>query len=153
MAFTFEAANVDNLLEAADVEISVDEAAIFSESNWLGQPLAGSAPITVTNLGSVNVDVYLTADWRGAVGTNIRMATILANRLHALVEVGAEQPYDDTFENLVDVMIIEDLPLDKDNSQDVAITLSLEAGAELTNILQDVGVEFDLMFVAFAEAV
>jgi hypothetical protein len=123
MAFTFSQTNSNNQAGTYNLEISINpSSAIFNRVLEVGETIAET--IAVVNTGSVNAQVYLTADWGPALGTTDLDATLLANALEATVYISAtnpEQKYSGSLISLQNQLVISTFT----PTEEVAINISL----------------------------
>lgn len=153
MAFTFsseaEENNTGNSLETANVEITVDPTTPIINAEYFVGGNSASGVLDVSNAGDIDILYFVSADWQGSPGTNIRMATILANRLNASVMVSPDLSTLFTGK-LVD--LVDQPPAGRaldlaDPIERLLITLAL-AEEDATNLIQDVSILTDFVFVA-----
>ena len=151
MPFTFQALNENNTINDAEISLTLNPAAaIFTETDWVGGSTA-SDTINVTNdNATVAVNYFVSADWYAAAGDTVQNARLLAEKLE--VEVTADPlgtPAVLFTGKLAD--LIQQPPAGRTlaggANEDVEFTLTLPA-ADATDLVQGVGIEFDLVFVA-----
>lgn len=106
--------------------------------------------LTVDNNGTIDVLYYLSADWGKGEDTSSRMATILANRLMVTVTADPEgtkvELYTGTLTGLLDQPSAGRALSVENGSEDVLI--AIEVPAEATNIIQNLSIVVDFVFVA-----
>lgn len=156
MSFTFsseaEENNTGNSLQTADIEIVVSPTdAIITAQNFLGGD-SESGVLDVSNASDIDILYFVSADWQGSPGTNIRMATILANRLSASVVVSPDLGtlFTGKLVDLIDQpspapagrVLTTGNPVER-----LLITLALPEN-DATNLVQDISILTDFVFVA-----
>lgn len=109
--------------------------------------------LTVANEGTIDVLYYLSADWEKGGSTTSRMATILANRLIVTVTADPEETavelYTGTLAGLLDQPSSGRALTAENGSEDILIAIELPADA--TNIVQNLSIAVDFVFVAEEE--
>lgn len=153
MPFTFQALNEDNTVTNAEVTLVLDPTtAIFTESNWVGGSTATDT-INVENTGDVDVNYFVSADWYAPVGETPQNARLLAERLNITVTADPTgtpvQLYDGPLAGLIQQPDPAGRALAAAANEDVEFVLELPV-ADATDLIQGVGIEFDLVFVAVA---
>ncbi|MDO9534380.1 MAG: hypothetical protein Q7J85_03385 [Bacillota bacterium] len=153
MSFTFsseaEENNTGNSLQTADIEIVVSPTdAIITAQNFLGGD-SETGVLDVSNSSDIDVLYFVSADWQGSPGTNIRMATILANRLSASVVVSPDLAtlFTGKLVDLIDQPTAGRELTTGDPVERLLITLALPED-DATNLVQDISILTDFVFVA-----
>lgn len=152
MPFTFQGLNESNTVETAQLSLVLDPVTpVFAETNWFGGS-TDTQTINVENTSGVAVTYYVSADWYAAAGDTVQNTRLLAERL----EVGVVADPAGTPETLYDgklAGLIQHPPagraLADAANEDVEFILTLPA-ADATKLIQGMGVEFDLVFIAVA---
>ncbi|UNC91153.1 hypothetical protein [Candidatus Contubernalis alkaliaceticus] len=153
MPFTFtqEASpnNLNNSFDTANIDIVVSPTdSIINAVNFIGgQEDSGS--LEVSNNSDVDIFYFISADWRESPGTSIQMATILANRLTVSVVTSPddEEVFIGKLSQLINQPSGGQLLELADPVEGLTFTLAL-AEQDATNLVQDVGILTDFVFVA-----
>ena len=153
MPFTFQQLNENNAVTTADVSLVITpNTPIFAETNWVGGDTA-TGTLNVENDSGVDVTYYVSADWYAAAGGTVQDARLLAERLEITVTadpggVDEEQLYSGTLAGLIQQPVaVRALATGANEDVEFVLTLPLAAA---TDLIQDMGIEFDLVFVAVA---
>lgn len=151
MAFTFQALNEDNTINNAEISLTLTPTTpLFTESNWVG----GSTSSQVINVENDNTDVpinyFVSVDWYTAAGDSIQNARLLAEKLEVTVTADPTGTVDELFSGkLAD--LVQQPPAGRSlaagANEDVEIEITLSS-ADATDLIQGVGIEFDLVFIA-----
>lgn len=152
MPFTFtqEASptNIDNSFSTANIDIVVSPTvSIINAANMIGGQTA-SGVIDVSNNSDIDIFYFISADWRESPPTNIRMSTILTNRLTVSVVASPnEAVFIGKLVDLVDQPSSGRLLVTGDPIDILTFTLAL-AEEDATNLVQNVALLTDFIFVA-----
>ncbi len=153
MAFSIQELNPGNSIANAQLSLVLDPVTpIFTETNWIPGSTATQI-INVENTSGADVTYYVSIDWREAAGGTVQDAHLLAERLEVVVtaDPGGTDEEELYSGNLIG--LINQPPagraLTDGSSEDVEFTITLPV-AEGTNIVQGLGIEFDIVFVAVA---
>lgn len=149
MAFTYTASSTGYPLDTATVSISVSpESGVIIKENMLPGETA-TATITVTNDGDVDVNYFVTADWKAAEDTDTTpsLAALLAHNLDVSVNVGGENLFAGKLEDLIDEPSPDgrELTLATAN-EDVQFEFTLPE--DVGNAVQDIDLAIDFVVVA-----
>lgn len=150
--FTSETVLGGNITKTGGVSLAVTGNPLVLENMKPGD--SADTTLTVTNDGTIDVLYYLSADWAAGGSTTSPMATILANRL--MVTVTADPGEDTEVEFYTGTLagLLEQpatgraLTVDR-GSEDILIAIELPADA--TNIVQNLSIAVDFVFVAEEE--
>ena len=150
-SFTFTSETVlgGNTAKTGGVSLAVTGDPLVLENLKPGD--SADTTLTVTNDGTIDVLYYLSADWEKGDSTTSRMATILANRLMVTVTAEPEDDtavelYTGTLAGLLDQPSAGRALTAENGSEDILIAIELPADA--TNIVQNLGIAVDFVFVA-----
>ncbi|NLM39043.1 MAG: hypothetical protein GX205_03220 [Firmicutes bacterium] len=149
MAFSIQQLNTGNTLEDASLSLTLDPvAAIFTETDWVPGDSANSV-INVENTSGVDVNYFVSFDWRPVAGGTPQDAQLLAERLEVTVTADPGGTPTVLYTGPLGGLVSQPpagraLADAADEDVEFAISLPVDAG----NIVQGVGIEFDIVFVA-----
>ena len=141
--------NTGNITQTASVDITLSPTtAVINATNMKpGDSVTGV--INVSNIGTVDVYYFISADWTAGGSTQPSMAALLAHKLSVSVEAGspATSLYTGTLAGLVNQPASpgRQLTLSTGN-ENVTITITLPSNAG--SLYQNIEVSTDFVFVA-----
>ncbi len=151
--FTSETVLGGSTAETGGVSLSVTGDPLAIEDMKPGD--SADTTLTVANDGTIDVLYYLSADWGKGGSTTSRMATILANRLMVTVTADPEESavvfYTGSLAGLLDQPATGRALAAENGTEDILIAIELPADA--TNIVQNLSIAVDFVFVAEEEFV
>lgn len=154
MAFTFQALEGTNSVTTAEISITLTPtAAIFTESDWVGDSSATETINIKNDNEEIGVHYYVSADWYPANTVTPQDARLLAERLNIVVTADPEDDDELLYDGNLAGLIQQPgtgRSLAGDADEDVEFELSLPTAAA-TDLIQGIAIEFDLIFVAVSD--
>ncbi len=153
MAFTGNVTATANPSSTAEVAITAtpDTAVVTLTNAVPGSQAEGTT--TIANTGDVDVDVFISADWVASGDTTASMAAVLADALNVLVALGDPPDFEDPIFTGTLMQLIDQpaagvaIATTEDEDVSFRVTLSEDAG----NLVQDLDITTDFVFVAVAQ--
>ncbi|WP_026478773.1 hypothetical protein [Alkaliphilus transvaalensis] len=152
MPFTISSTNSGSSAGTASVSITVSpEDALFSPTNLVPGESVGSPQLQVANAGDVDAYYYIFADWSAEGTTTPVQAQILADRLNIAIEdETSAEVYNGPVSGLVEQPAAGRL---LDTTDDELLTFVVSLPEDVSNIVQGLEINVDLVFVSQASPV